>query len=267
MFWFGGGSLDLLVRPDRDSVSQPTAARSPHAQPARVLPGSSNETPDKSASGTPRETRAERAERRKARKEAARAKRLAARELRASTAQARRDARAAKHEAAHEQHAAAVQARREAAEARRDARAAKHEAARERYAAAVQARREAAEARREAVRQKREMARAHREPAGGEGLERDALSESSSLDSGAYAIAGGAASGSGNAAILRINSLPWAQVFIDGRMVGYTPQRGINLTPGDHAVRLINPAFAMSKTLHVRIAQGQQVTRNEILEE
>jgi hypothetical protein len=50
-------------------------------------------------------------------------------------------------------------------------------------------------------------------------------------------------------------------------MVGYTPQRGISLTPGTHDVRLVNPAFAMNKTLHVRIARGQQVTRSVILEE
>jgi hypothetical protein len=262
MLWFGSGSLDLPALPDREIVSQPTAARTPLAQPARVLAGLSDEKLDKATSGTPGKTRAEREERRNARKEAARAKREAARELRASKAQARRDAREAKREGADERHAAAVQARREAAEARRDAREAKHEAARERHAAAVQARLEAAEARRDAARQKHEMAQARRE-----GREPVAIPESSSSGSGAGAMASSAASGSRDAGILRINSRPWAQVFIDGRLVGYTPQRGINLTPGEHAVRLVNPTFAMSKTLHVRIAQGQQVTRSEMLEE
>jgi hypothetical protein len=266
MLWFGRGSVGLPAQPDSEIVSQPTAARSQLAQPARVLPGLSDEKLDGPASGTPGETRAERAERHAARKEAALAKRQAARELRASKAQARRDARAAKHEEAAERHAAASQARREVAEARRDTREAKHEAARERRAAAAQARREAVEARREAVREKHEMAQASREAARS-GRARDAAPESTSIGSGAYAAASGSLSGSGDAGVLQINSLPWAQVFIDGRMVGYTPQRRINLAPGEHNVRLVNPAFAMSKTLHVRIAQGQQVTRREILED
>lgn len=67
--------------------------------------------------------------------------------------------------------------------------------------------------------------------------------------------------------ILRINSLPWAQVFIDGRMVGYTPQRSIALPPGEHAVQFVNSELDMRKTFQVRIARGEQVTRRENLEE
>jgi serine/threonine-protein kinase len=76
-----------------------------------------------------------------------------------------------------------------------------------------------------------------------------------------------AAAPAGNGGILRINSLPWAQVFVDGQMVGYTPQRSIRVSPGEHDVRLVNPMFAMRKALHVKVGQGQQVTQSVILEE
>jgi hypothetical protein len=228
--WFGGASLDLPL--EREIVLQRTAASFLLAPPSRARTGVSNESLDEPDSAA----RMTRAERRKARKEAARAKRLAARELRASVAQERREARMAK-----------------------------HEAARERRLEARQARHDAAEARREATRQKRELALGRREGDGSEG--RDATPESASVGSGAWAMAGGLTSGSGSTGTLRINSLPWAQVFIDGRMVGYTPQRGIKLTPGEHDVRLVNTSFAMSKALRVRITKGEQVTRHEILEE
>jgi len=285
MLWFGGGSLELTARPDNEVTSQPTAARPALASRAPVLTGLFSESLDKPASDTPPETRAERAERRKARKEAARAKREAAaqarhdaaeekrearreryaakKQARLEAAEARHDSSQEKRDAARERYAAKKQARIEAAEARRDASQEKRDAARERYAAKKQARLEAAEARKEAAREKRELARAGREPVGSA----DAIPESTSFGSSGLGMASGAASGAGGAGILRINSLPWSQVFIDGRMVGYTPQRGISLPPGDHDVRLVNPSFHMRKTLQVRIAQGQQVTRSEILEE
>jgi actin-related protein len=297
LLWLGSGTVGLPVPLDRYGVSQPTAARAPLPQPSHVLAGLIGETLDRPAS----DTRAERAERRKVRKEAAQAKREAARERRATTAAERHEASQAKHEAARERYAAAKQARLEAAEERKQASEekhdaareqyaakkqarlevaeerkqasdSKHEAAREQYAAKKQARVEAAEARREAARQKHEMAHARRESGGSGSGESEAapasFGSSASASSGTSGgIWGSGNAGSGNAGILRINSLPWAQVFVDGRLVGYTPQRSISLTPGDHDVRLVNPAFAMSKTLHVKVAQGQQVTRSEILEE
>ncbi|HKP60727.1 MAG TPA: PEGA domain-containing protein, partial [Polyangiales bacterium] len=142
----------------------------------------------------------------------------------------------------------ALQAKREAADARR-------EAARERRAEALQAKREAADARREAADAKREAAR-----------EKKALAKAE-REAAAAAKANSLASNPRHGGILRINSLPWSQVYIDGQMVGYTPQRAISLAPGEHAVRLINPEFAMSKTLQVRIAKGQQITRSEVLSE
>jgi hypothetical protein len=66
---------------------------------------------------------------------------------------------------------------------------------------------------------------------------------------------------------LRINSRPWAQVFVDGRLVGTTPQLGIYLKPGAHQVRLVNPQFAMQKAFSVQVRAGESVTRSENLED
>jgi serine/threonine-protein kinase len=68
-------------------------------------------------------------------------------------------------------------------------------------------------------------------------------------------------------AMLRINSRPWSQIFIDGKWIGNTPQLGIQLSAGNHSVRLVNSEFGMSKTFTVKLAAGEQVTRVETLTE
>lgn len=222
-----------------------------------------------------REKAAERKEAAKAKKEAARERYAAATQARREAAeqrkqaakakreaaQARRDAASernetadAKKEARRERYAAAMQARREAAEERREAAKAKKEAARERYVAAREARREAAEERRRAAQERKEQAAAARE-------QRSAAPESGSF------IARANAAPVPTGTVLRINSLPWAQVFVDGQLVGTTPLRGLSVTPGEHQVRLVNTAFDMSKTFSVKVARGQRVTRGVTLEE
>ncbi len=295
----GSASLDHPASPAHSLVGQEQAPPSHLAHRAPRPTGLIGDSQDE-PSEKPGKSRAERAERRKARKQARLEKREAARELRASKAEARRAARQAKREAARERYAAKKQARLEAAEARREgsepdreaardryaakkqarleaaearreAREAKREAARERYAAkkqarleAAQAKREAAEAKREAARAKRENALALREAAGSEQMGEPASPfASSSFDRNSAP----APARTGNGGSLRINSLPWAQVYVDGRMVGYTPQRNIPVTPGEHDVRLVNPEFGMTKTLRVRVAKGEQVTRSEVLED
>jgi hypothetical protein len=69
------------------------------------------------------------------------------------------------------------------------------------------------------------------------------------------------AANSGKLGMLRVNSRPWAQVIIDGRMVGNTPQQGIPLNPGRHKVQLINPPMGLSKTISVTIKTGQVSTQ------
>jgi hypothetical protein len=60
---------------------------------------------------------------------------------------------------------------------------------------------------------------------------------------------------------LRVNSLPWAQVFVDGNLVGNTPQMGLPLSAGRHKIKLVNPPLEMTKVLSVEIAPGQVVTK------
>lgn len=43
---------------------------------------------------------------------------------------------------------------------------------------------------------------------------------------------------------LSVNSRPWAQVAVDGRIVGNTPQLGIRLMPGRHHIGLARNGFA-----------------------
>ena len=148
-----------------------------------------------------------------------------------------------------------MQARKEAAEEKREAAKAKHEEAHAHYVAAMQARKEAAEARREAKRHKSDDAA----PAN------DDAPVSSAFDSGSVASAGTPAVGGGGT--LRLNSLPWAEVYVDGRKVGNTPQRALSVTPGEHDVRLVNNAFDMVASFKVRVNKGQSITRGVMLEE
>lgn len=65
---------------------------------------------------------------------------------------------------------------------------------------------------------------------------------------------------------LRINSRPWSHLYLDGRLVGSTPQVALSVSAGAHRVRLVNPQFAMSKTFSVVVGAGESVTRVETLE-
>jgi serine/threonine-protein kinase len=61
---------------------------------------------------------------------------------------------------------------------------------------------------------------------------------------------------------LRINSRPWSRVFVDGRLVGNTPQAAIEVSPGRHQVELISEEFELRRTLVVDVRAGQTVTRS-----
>jgi len=60
---------------------------------------------------------------------------------------------------------------------------------------------------------------------------------------------------------LRINTRPWSQVFIDGQLMGNTPQMNIALPPGRHDVLLRNRSFDIEKRITVSIQPGKTVTR------
>jgi hypothetical protein len=71
----------------------------------------------------------------------------------------------------------------------------------------------------------------------------------------------GAATSSAKTATLRINSRPWAQVSVDGHMVGNTPQQNLALTPGTHRISLVNGQMGMSKTISLSVKAGEVVTK------
>jgi hypothetical protein len=61
--------------------------------------------------------------------------------------------------------------------------------------------------------------------------------------------------------MLRINSRPWAQVFVDGKPRGTTPQMGMAVNPGHHTVQLVNTPMGMSKTFPLDIQSAEIVTK------
>ncbi len=69
-----------------------------------------------------------------------------------------------------------------------------------------------------------------------------------------------ASSGGGNGT-LRINSRPWSQVFVDGKLIGNTPQMNMSLSEGQHRISLHNPEFNLRKNLSVTIRAGQVETQ------
>jgi hypothetical protein len=67
--------------------------------------------------------------------------------------------------------------------------------------------------------------------------------------------------------ILRLNSRPWSQVFVDGKLIGNTPQMGLRLSAGSHEIALANQQLGMSKKIHVDIVADEITTRIVTLEE
>jgi hypothetical protein len=61
--------------------------------------------------------------------------------------------------------------------------------------------------------------------------------------------------------VLRINSRPWSQVFVDGQLVGNTPQMNIELPSGTHRVTLVNPDFGIRETVTVAIRPDETTTK------
>jgi PEGA domain-containing protein len=57
---------------------------------------------------------------------------------------------------------------------------------------------------------------------------------------------------------LSINSTPWAELSVDGRVVGNTPQLGIRVAPGRHRLVLVRDGFA-AETTWVTVAPGATV--------
>jgi hypothetical protein len=60
---------------------------------------------------------------------------------------------------------------------------------------------------------------------------------------------------------LDVNALPWARVYVDGKLRGETPIQGMTLRAGVHRLRLVNPRWKVSHEETVRIVAGQRVRR------
>ena len=56
-------------------------------------------------------------------------------------------------------------------------------------------------------------------------------------------------------ALVNVNARPWADVLIDGEMVGQTPLSGISLTVGPHQVVFRNPQFG-ERTERIVVTAG-----------
>jgi serine/threonine protein kinase len=69
------------------------------------------------------------------------------------------------------------------------------------------------------------------------------------------------AAGGGGNGTLRINTRPWSQVFVDGKLIGNTPQMNVSLPEGTHRVTLVNPEFSLKKSLTIQIKAGQVETQ------
>ncbi|MHB8417179.1 MAG: serine/threonine-protein kinase [Myxococcales bacterium] len=63
-----------------------------------------------------------------------------------------------------------------------------------------------------------------------------------------------------------IRVLPWASVYIDGRMVGTTPFEPIELRPGRHHLELTNDELRVKRSLQIDIKPGETTTIQEKLE-
>ncbi|NIQ57618.1 MAG: PEGA domain-containing protein [Gammaproteobacteria bacterium] len=66
---------------------------------------------------------------------------------------------------------------------------------------------------------------------------------------------------SGAPGTLRVNTRPWSQVYVDGRLIGNTPQMNISVPAGSHRLTLVNPDFNIRHNVTVNVGAGQTVTK------
>jgi serine/threonine-protein kinase len=54
-----------------------------------------------------------------------------------------------------------------------------------------------------------------------------------------------------------IKVAPWAQVFLDGHLLGVTPLAPARVTPGEHSVVLVNARLGVRKKVSVLVRPNQ----------
>jgi hypothetical protein len=60
---------------------------------------------------------------------------------------------------------------------------------------------------------------------------------------------------------LEVTSTPWMELFIDGKPMGHTPQRGLTLSPGEHDVMLLNRDLGLETHAFVHAERGTLETQ------
>jgi hypothetical protein len=51
-----------------------------------------------------------------------------------------------------------------------------------------------------------------------------------------------------------LNAVPWAQLEIDGRALGNTPLRELELGVGRHAIRAVHPPEQLTRVFEIEVA-------------
>jgi hypothetical protein len=59
---------------------------------------------------------------------------------------------------------------------------------------------------------------------------------------------------------LRLDTVPWSEVFYKKRKLGITPLLGVKLPAGTHNLRAVNSGRGLEKTIKVTIKAGQTTT-------
>ena len=72
-------------------------------------------------------------------------------------------------------------------------------------------------------------------------------------------------SSTGNVGFLKINSIPWSQVYVGRKLIGNTPILKLELKAGSHTIKLKNPDLGVSKTIRIKLKAGETVIRLEKL--
>ncbi len=63
---------------------------------------------------------------------------------------------------------------------------------------------------------------------------------------------------------LFINATPWGRVYLDGTVIGNTPQAALPVAPGSHRVRVVRDGFRSFETT-IRVAPGQELRLTDIV--
>lgn len=69
---------------------------------------------------------------------------------------------------------------------------------------------------------------------------------------------------SGATGLLKLNSIPWSEVYVDKKHVGHTPLLGLPVSTGNHTIEFKNPGGPQKK-VKVQVHAGETVTKIENL--